>query len=188
MWTLEIHKNDKLVFMALTEFTCQLSGAVWASELRALCCCSVVQLCPPLCDPMDCSPPGSSVHVVLQARILEWVAIPFSRGVFLTQGLNPRLLHWQADFFTIELPGEPPNHFEPRFLACCLYIQWKLRWKPQPAPCPSSVRRPSGQLTPPPPSCLTKHPVASIFPLKPLDRPFPYILCGLNTKSTVHLH
>ena len=33
-----------------------------------------------LCDPMDCSPPGSSVHSVLQARILEWVAIPFSRG------------------------------------------------------------------------------------------------------------
>ena len=33
-----------------------------------------------LCDPMDCSPPGSSVHGLLQARILEWVAIPFSRG------------------------------------------------------------------------------------------------------------
>ena len=38
------------------------------------------QLCPTLCDPMDCSPPGSSVHGILQARILEWVAIPFSRG------------------------------------------------------------------------------------------------------------
>ena len=35
-----------------------------------------------LCDPMDCSLPGSSVHGVLQARILEWVAIPFSRGSF----------------------------------------------------------------------------------------------------------
>ena len=33
-----------------------------------------------LCEPMDCSPPGSSVHEILQARILEWVAIPFSRG------------------------------------------------------------------------------------------------------------
>ena len=31
-----------------------------------------------LCDPMDCSPPGSSVHGILQARVLEWVAIPFS--------------------------------------------------------------------------------------------------------------
>ena len=36
--------------------------------------------CPTLCDRMDCSPPGSSVHEILQARILEWVANPFSRG------------------------------------------------------------------------------------------------------------
>ena len=40
----------------------------------------VPQSCPTLCDPMDCSPPGSSVHGLLQARILEWIAIPFSRG------------------------------------------------------------------------------------------------------------
>ena len=40
----------------------------------------VAQLCLTLCDPMDCSPPGSSVHGILQARILEWIAIPFSRG------------------------------------------------------------------------------------------------------------
>ena len=42
---------------------------------------------------MDCSPPGSSVHGILQARILEWVTIPFSRGIFSTQGLNVGLLH-----------------------------------------------------------------------------------------------
>ena len=42
--------------------------------------CSVAQSCPTLYDPMDCSPPGSSVHGILQARILEWVAISFSRG------------------------------------------------------------------------------------------------------------
>ena len=40
----------------------------------------VAQLCPTLCDPVDCSPPGSSIHGILQARILEWVAISFSRG------------------------------------------------------------------------------------------------------------
>ena len=40
----------------------------------------VAQLCPTLCDPVDCSPPGSSAHGILQARILEWVAISFSRG------------------------------------------------------------------------------------------------------------
>ena len=40
----------------------------------------VAQLCPTLCDSTDCSPPGSSVHGILQARILEWVAMPFCRG------------------------------------------------------------------------------------------------------------
>ena len=39
-----------------------------------------VKSCPTLCDPVDCNPPGSSVHGILQARILEWVAISFSRG------------------------------------------------------------------------------------------------------------
>ena len=42
--------------------------------------CIVIQSCLTLCDPMDCSPPGSSVHGILQVRILEWVAMPFSRG------------------------------------------------------------------------------------------------------------
>ena len=40
----------------------------------------VAQSCPTLCDPMDCSPPGSSVHGIFQVRVLEWVAISFSRG------------------------------------------------------------------------------------------------------------
>ena len=51
--------------------------------------CSVAQSCPTLCDPLDCSPPGSSVF---QARILEWVAIFLLQGIFLTQGLNSHLL------------------------------------------------------------------------------------------------
>ena len=40
----------------------------------------VAQLCPTLCDPMDCSLPGSSVHGIFQAIVLEWIAISFSRG------------------------------------------------------------------------------------------------------------
>ena len=43
-------------------------------------CVWVTQLCPTLCDPMDCNLPGSSVHGILQARILEWVAMSFSRA------------------------------------------------------------------------------------------------------------
>ena len=45
-----------------------------------VCECSVAQSCPALCDPINCSPPGSSVHGISQARILEWVAISFSTG------------------------------------------------------------------------------------------------------------
>jgi len=41
----------------------------------------IPQSCPALCDSMDCSPTDSSVHGILQARILEWVAIPFSRDL-----------------------------------------------------------------------------------------------------------
>ena len=42
--------------------------------------CSVSQSCPTLCDPMDSNPPGTCVHGISQARILEWIAMPYSRG------------------------------------------------------------------------------------------------------------
>ena len=60
----------------------------------------VTQSCPTLCDPVDYNPPGSSVHGILQARILEWVAISFSRG-----SSGPRdqtqIFHTADRFFTI---------------------------------------------------------------------------------------
>ena len=61
-------------------------------------CVKSLQLCPPPCHPMDCSPPASPVHGIFQARILEWVAISFSRGSSWTQGSDSHLLHlshWQ---------------------------------------------------------------------------------------------
>ena len=52
-----------------------------------------LQSCPTLCDPMDCSPQGSSVHGILQARILEWVAMPSSREEDLPNlGIEPTSL------------------------------------------------------------------------------------------------
>ena len=72
--------------------------------------CSVAQLCLTLCNSMDCSPPGSSVHEILQARILEWVAMPLLQGIFQTQGLNPYLLylrHWQAGSLPLVPHGKP---------------------------------------------------------------------------------
>ena len=59
----------------------------------------VVQSCPTLCDPMDCSPPGSSVHGILQARILEWVAISFSRGSSQPRD-RTQVSHTAGRFFT----------------------------------------------------------------------------------------
>ena len=59
----------------------------------ASCACSVTQSCLTLCDPMDCSPPGSSVQRISQARIQEWIAISFPQGIFSTQEWNPHLLH-----------------------------------------------------------------------------------------------
>ena len=59
-----------------------------------------------LCDPMDCSQPGSSVHGVSQARILEWVAISFSRGS-PNPGIEPRSPAWQADSLPAELQANP---------------------------------------------------------------------------------
>ena len=49
------------------------------------------------CDPVDCSPPGSSVHGISQARVLKWVAISFPNRIFTTQGWNSHFLCWQAD-------------------------------------------------------------------------------------------
>ena len=53
--------------------------------------CFIIQSCLILCKPMDCSPPGSSVHGIFQVRIPEWVSMPSSRGIFPTQGSYPSL-------------------------------------------------------------------------------------------------
>ena len=61
------------------------------------------------CDPMDCSPPGSSVHGTSQARILEWVAISFSRGSSPPRDLTC-IPVFQADFLLSE-PARPKSNF-----------------------------------------------------------------------------
>ena len=63
----------------------------------------VAKLCLTLCNPMYCRPPGSSA----QARILEWVAIPFSRGIFPTEGLNPSLLNCRQILYYLSHQGSP---------------------------------------------------------------------------------
>ena len=82
--------------------------------LTSLHVCSVSQSCLILCDPLDCSPPGSSVHGIFQARIMEWVAISSPRGSswprdwtrFSFSLLSPAL---QVDSLPAELSGKPTN-------------------------------------------------------------------------------
>ena len=64
------------------------------------------QSCLTLCNPMGCSPPGSSVHEILQARILEWVAMPSSRRSS-QPGEDLCLLHWQVGSLLLAAPGKP---------------------------------------------------------------------------------
>ena len=66
----------------------------------------VAQSCPALCDPRNWEPPGPSVHGILQARILEWVAIPLLRGNLPAPGIKPGSPALQAD----SLPSEGKPH------------------------------------------------------------------------------
>ena len=70
-------------------------------------CMLVAQSCPTLSDPMDCSPPGSSVHGISQARVLEWVAIPFSRISSWPRD-RTQVSHIADRFFTIWVTREAP--------------------------------------------------------------------------------
>ena len=79
-------------------------------------------MCPTLCDPMDCSPPGSSVHGISQARILEWVAFPPpgnlpNPGIESASLTSPELA---GGFFTIS------NTLEALYTQNELYIEWNI--------------------------------------------------------------
>ena len=65
------------------------------------------QSCPTFCNPLDCSPSGFSIHGTLQARILEWVAMSFFRGIFPIQGSNLHLLPWLVDSLPLSHLGSP---------------------------------------------------------------------------------
>ena len=75
------------------------------------CACSVAKLCLTLCDPMDYSPPGSSVRGISQARILECVAIP-SPGNLPEPGMEPSSPALAGGFYTTELRGKPVAYLE----------------------------------------------------------------------------
>ena len=79
---------------------------------------------------MDCSLPGFSVHGILQARILEWIAMPFSRGIFPTQRSNPcllHLLHWQAGSLPLSPPGIYHKDIIFSYIECNRNLHWLLK-------------------------------------------------------------
>ena len=80
----------------------------------------VAQSCPTLGNPMDTSPPGSSVHGILQAKILEWVAISFSRGSSPPRD-QTQSLTLQADSLPSESPGKPNRPINIAFQAVSWY-------------------------------------------------------------------
>ena len=67
--------------------------------------CVYVQSCPTACGPMDCSPLGSSVLGILQARTLEWGCHALLQGIFPTQGPNPGLLHCRQILYHLSHQG-----------------------------------------------------------------------------------
>ena len=73
----------------------------------------VARLCPTLCNSEDCSPPGSSVPGMSQARILKWVSIPFSRGSPPDPGIEPGSPALQAHSLPPEPPGKPLLYLPP---------------------------------------------------------------------------
>ena len=84
--TFPLHLLQSSIVIDITIIS--LSVSLSNYHLRLSCFSCVLTLC----NPMDCSPPGSSVHSILQARILEWVAMPSSRGPSRPPRMNPPLL------------------------------------------------------------------------------------------------
>ena len=83
-------------------------------KLTLCACIQLLQSCPTLCKPVDCSPPGSAVHGILQARRLEWAAISFSRGS--SQPRNQTHISCMQDgFFTTAPAANPTEAFDSNF-------------------------------------------------------------------------
>ena len=85
--------------------SCHIIEVIKASKVL------VTQSCPNLCDPMDCIPPGSSVHGISQARIVG--SHSFLQVVFLTQGSNPSLLHSTLILYRLRHQGKPHPFCSP---------------------------------------------------------------------------
>ena len=133
-----------------------------------LVCVSHTRMCPTLCDPTDCSPPSSSVHGILQARILEWVVIPFSRGSSQPRD-RTQVSSISGRFFTIWATREAqslltcmlsysvqPYGLQPAKLLCPWDLPGRKYWSRLPFPPPGDL---------PDPGIKPTSPVSPVFAL-----------------------
>ena len=100
--------------------------------LKACVHAKLLQSCPILCHPMDCSLPGSSVHGVLQARILEWGCLALPQGIFPIQGSNLGLLPCRWILYPLSHLGSPQSIFTALKIHCTLLVHLSSSH-----PCPS---------------------------------------------------
>ena len=96
------------------------------SAVGLSCCCSVTKSFFTLCDAMDHSPQGSSVHRISQAGILGWVVIFFSRGIFLTQWWNLHILHCRQIFYHLSHKGCLGLSYIIYMIICLSLLCWDM--------------------------------------------------------------
>ena len=162
--------------------------------------CVCIQSCLPLCDPMDCHLPGSSVRGILQARILEWFAIPFSRGSsqpkdgiwvscigrrILCHCATRESLCIYACVCVCVLVAQP----HPTLCSSIDYIAWQAPlsmgfsrleyWSGLPFPSPGDLPDPGSKLASPVSPALAGRYFTIEPPGKPLEENSPYHTCLL---------
>ena len=158
------------------------------TNLSGYCCCGclVTKLCLTLCDPVDCNLQGSSVHGILQTRILQWVAISFSGGSSQPK-YRTQVYSLASRFFSTEPPGKPPVEVSYSFIhvfrpkSCptlCDLMGCSTRGFPVRHCFPEFAQihvhwirnaiQPSHPLSPPSPSCPQSFPASGSFPMSQL--------------------
>ena len=129
MYYIWIHRVDVSYILTRCLLEVEMGLSLYLSEVKKW--SEVAQSCPTLCNPMDCSLPGSSVHGIFQARILEWVAISFSSGSSWPRDqtwvscvpCNGRQILCQLLHLGISEKAMAPH---------CSTLAWKIPWTEEP--------------------------------------------------------
>ena len=112
--------GNRIYFQCISRTSLPVNKRFLWNESAMLTCCSIQKSCPTFCNPMDCSPPGSSVQGIFQARVLEWVAISSSK--WSSWPRDPTHVSCitciAGKLFTTEPSGKP--HLAP--VLCCAVL------------------------------------------------------------------